>query len=76
MGQFLWCRKEKTQIDDYTKNIKKRVENFFDDWLAIHWDKYKKNRLYESITNLKNIANLKIMKCYNVLFSKEGFITW
>ena len=46
---YYFMRKEKTQIDDYTKNIKKRVENFFDDWLAIHWDKYKKNRLIKEI---------------------------
>ena len=31
-----------------------------------------KNKLYESFANLKSIFNVKIMKCYHVLFSKKG----
>ena len=35
---------------------------------------FDKNRLYDSFTNIKNIANMKILNCYHVLFSKNGFI--
>ena len=31
-----------------------------------------KTKLYDSFSNIKNIANMEVMKCYNVLFSKEG----
>ena len=33
-----------------------------------------KNRLYNSFANIKNIANLNLMKCYKVLFTKKGII--
>ena len=35
----------------------------------IKFDKYK---LYDSFTDIKQIANLNIMKCYKILFSKKG----
>ena len=31
-----------------------------------------KNKLYDSFTDFKNIANIHILKCYKLLFSKEG----
>ena len=33
-----------------------------------------KERLKESFSNITNIANLNVMKCYNVLFSKQGIL--
>ena len=33
-----------------------------------------KNKLYDSFSNIKNIANLNIMKCYKVLFNISGCI--
>ena len=32
-----------------------------------------KNRLYENFVNIKNIMNIDILKCYSIVFSKEGF---
>ena len=34
--------------------------------------KINKTKLYESFTDIKNIANINIMVCYRVLFSKKG----
>ena len=34
--------------------------------------KFDKNKLYDSFTNIKNIANINIMKCYKVFFSAKG----
>ena len=31
-----------------------------------------RKKLYDSFTNLKNILNLKVMKCYDVFLSKKG----
>ena len=31
-----------------------------------------KNKLYNSFSDIKNIANLDLMKCYDTLFSKKG----
>ena len=31
-----------------------------------------KTKLYENFINIKNIANLKILRCYKKLFSKKG----
>ena len=36
--------------------------------------KIDKNKLYDSFSNIKNIANFKLMKCYYVLFTKEGIL--
>ena len=33
-----------------------------------------KNRLYDSFTDYKNIANMNVMKCYYVLFNKKGIL--
>ena len=33
-----------------------------------------KSRLYQSFSNFKNIANMNILKCYRVLFTKDGII--
>ena len=33
-----------------------------------------KNKLYDSFTDIKNIANVYILKCYKNLFSKKGLI--
>ena len=33
-----------------------------------------KNKLYDSFTDINNIANIKILKCYKLLFSKKGLI--
>ena len=33
-----------------------------------------KNKLYDSFTDLKNIANVYILKCYKILFTKKGLI--
>ena len=35
---------------------------------------FDKNKLYESFTDIKNIANILILKCYKLLFSKKGMI--
>ena len=32
-----------------------------------------KNKLYERFTDIKNIANFKILECYDILFTLEGF---
>ena len=50
---YYFMKKEKSQINDYTKNIKKRVELFLDEWSSQHWDKYKKNRLIKEIIGPK-----------------------
>ena len=34
--------------------------------------KFDKNKLYDSFTNIKNIANINIMKCYKIFFSAKG----
>ena len=34
-----------------------------------------KQQIVNSITNIKRIINLNVMRCYNLLFSKEGLIT-
>ena len=31
-----------------------------------------KTKLYENFINIKNIANLKILRCFRKLFSKKG----
>ena len=36
--------------------------------------KFDKNKLYESFTDIKNIANLNILKCYKIFFSKKGIL--
>ena len=33
-----------------------------------------KNKLYDSFSNIKTLANLKLMKCYKVLFTKKGIL--
>ena len=47
--------------------IKKELKKFSD--ININ-----KTLLYQSITDINNIMNLNIMKCYKVLFSKNGLI--
>ena len=34
-----------------------------------------KTKLYQSFTDIKNIININLMKCYIVLFSKRGLIS-
>ena len=42
--------------------------------LPFMWEiKFDRQRFYNNFLNLKDIVNLKIMKCYHVLFTKEGF---
>ena len=36
--------------------------------------KFDKNVLFKSFTNINNIANIKIMKCYKTVFKKENII--
>ena len=36
--------------------------------------KFDKDKLYESFTDIKNIANLNLMKCYKSVFKKECII--
>ena len=50
---FYFMKKEQKQMNDYFINIKKRVELFFDEWCAIYWDKYKKNKLIREIIGPK-----------------------
>ena len=50
---YFFMKKEITQINEYFKNIKKRVELFFDVWCASHWDKYRKNKLIKEIVGPK-----------------------
>ena len=33
-----------------------------------------KQRLYDSFVNINNIANVKLMQCYHILFTKDGLI--
>ena len=35
---------------------------------------FDKNKLYNNFANITNIANMKVMKCYNVLFTKKGVL--
>ena len=35
---------------------------------------FDKSKLYDSFSRIKNFGNFKIMKCYKVLFTKEGMI--
>ena len=51
---YYFMKKEKNQIDEYFKNIKKRVELFFDEWCGIFWEKYKKNKLIREIIGPKD----------------------
>ena len=48
--------------------IKNKI-NFFSD---IHIDK---NKLIEQFINIKKISNIWVVKCYNLVFSKNGIIT-
>ena len=50
---YFFMKKESNLMDDYTKNIKKRIELFFDEWCGTYWEKYKKNRLIKEIIGLK-----------------------
>ena len=50
---YFFMKKEITQINEYFKNIKKRVELFFDVWCGNHWDKYKRNKLIKEIIGPK-----------------------
>ena len=50
---YYFMKKEKSQINNYTQNIKKRVELFLEEWCYQHWDKYKKNRLIREIIGPK-----------------------
>ena len=34
--------------------------------------KFDKNKLYDSFTDIKNITNINIMKCYNIFLSLKG----
>ena len=36
--------------------------------------KINKTKLYENFVNVKNIANINLLKCFNALFCKEGVI--
>ena len=36
--------------------------------------KINKTKLYESFINIKNKLNIKLMKCYKVLFGKKGIL--
>jgi len=36
--------------------------------------KIEKKKLLDNIKNMKNIANLNLLKCFNVLFSKKGIL--
>ena len=36
--------------------------------------KFDKNRLYDSFTNFKNVINMNVLKCYSVLFTKNGIL--
>ena len=44
--------------------------NFFQNYEII----IDKERLYDSFVNINNIANVKLMKCYHILFTKDGLI--
>ena len=50
---YFFMKKEITQINEYFKNIKKRVDLFFDVWCGNHWDKYKRNKLIKEIIGPK-----------------------
>ena len=50
---YFFMKKEITQINEYFKSIKKRVELFFDVWCGNHWDKYKRNKLIKEIIGPK-----------------------
>jgi len=78
---YYFMKKESNLMDDYTKNIKKRIELFFDEWCATYWEKYKKNRLIKEIIgpkeqkpeieiNKKNIPINKITMSEPILNSK------
>ena len=59
---------------NYTTNVAKcscdikESSSFFDDI------KIDKSKLYENFIDIKNIANINILVCYKVLFSKKGII--
>ena len=36
--------------------------------------KFNENQLYDQFTNITNIMNLNLMKCYKILFTKNGII--
>ena len=36
--------------------------------------KFDKDKLYKSFTDIKNIANIKFMKCYKNVFNKKGLV--
>jgi len=78
---YYFMKKESNLMDDYTKNIKKRIELFFDEWCGTYWEKYKKNRLIKEIIgpkeqkpeieiNKKNIPINKITMSEPILNSK------
>ena len=78
---YYFMKKESNLMDDYTKNIKKRIELFFDEWCGTYWEKYKKNRLIKEIigqkeqkpeieVNKKNIPINKITMSEPILNSK------
>lgn len=78
---YYFMKKESNLMGDYTKNIKKRIELFFDEWCGTYWEKYKKNRLIKEIIgpreqkpeieeNKKNIPINKITMSEPILNSK------
>ena len=36
--------------------------------------KINKKKIFENFIDINNIANIKLMKCYKILFNKEGII--
>ena len=78
---YYFMKKESNLMDDYTKNIKKRIELFFEEWCGTYWDKYKRNRLIKEIIgpkeqkpeieiNKKNMPMNKITMSEPILNSK------
>ena len=51
--KFVFMRKEGKFVDSYVEKIKVKIENFYDEWTRIYWDKYSKNKLIKEIIGEK-----------------------
>ena len=57
---------------DYNTKIAKCSCNMIESISSLKDIKIDKSKLFENFINIKNIANINILVCYKVLFSKEG----
>ena len=74
-GNKMVCQ-ENCDFSEYDSNTKKAkcLCNAQESSSSFADMKIDKKKLYQSFTDIKNIVNFRLMKCYKVLFSKNGIL--